>query len=350
MNYFKKEVLRLDPYVPGFQPVGNDYIKLNTNENPFPPSEKVVSSVKKAVDGGLKLYPDPLSSGLVSAAAGFFKVKTSNIMAGNGSDEIISIIFKASLGRADTVAVTFPTYSLYNVLAGVNGAAVKEYFLKEQTEIPEKMIASRAKLIILSNPNAPTGCAFDKADIERLCASNTGSLIVIDEAYADFAENNYLYLIKKHRNVIITRSMSKSFSLAGARLGFAVSCRENIEVLLKVKDSYNVNRLSARAGKAAFEDKAYFAKTVSAIKRNRAYLTINLEKQGYLCLPSQANFVFAKPPHGAEKLVRLMRKKKILIRHFNSGWLRDFVRISVGEQKEMDKFLAESEKINKAEG
>ncbi|MCK9556022.1 histidinol-phosphate transaminase [bacterium] len=346
MNYFKKEVMELDPYIPGFQPAGSDYIKLNTNENPFPPSEKVVSSVKKAANRDLKLYPDPLSTGLVNAAAGFFKVKTCNIMAGNGSDEIISVIFKAVLSRSDTVAITFPTYSLYKVLAEINGASVKEYFLKDQTRIPREMITSDSRLIILSNPNAPTGCVFDKSDIEKLCASNRKSLIVIDEAYADFAENNYLYLIKKYKNVIITRSMSKSFSLAGARLGFAVSCKKNIDILLKVKDSYNVNRLSARAGKSAFEDKEYFSRTVRIVKKNRAYLALNLKKQGYTCFPSQANFVFAKPPCGAEKLAAFMKKKKILIRHFKLRWLRDFVRISVGNRKEIDRFLKESGKIN----
>ncbi|MDD5644154.1 MAG: histidinol-phosphate transaminase [bacterium] len=350
MEYFKKEILELDPYIPGFQPVGNDYIKLNTNENPFPPSPKVLDSVRKYVNRELNLYPDPLCSGLLEEAAKFFKVKSGNIMAGNGSDEVISLIFRACINKGDTVAVTFPTYSLYKVLAEISGASVKEYFLNEQTRIPGAMIFSKAGLIILSSPNAPTGCAFDKRDIEKLCESNRKSLIVIDEAYADFAEENYLYLFKKYNNVIITRSMSKSFSLAGMRLGFAVSRKKNIDVLLKVKDSYNVNRLGAQAGRAAFRDRKYFDRTVRAIKANRAYLARNLEKQGYSCFPSQANFIFAKPPCGAAKLTGFLKKKKILIRHFKSGWLSGYVRVSVGNRKEIGRFLSESRKINKTEG
>ncbi|MCK4947258.1 MAG: histidinol-phosphate transaminase [Candidatus Aureabacteria bacterium] len=354
MSYFRKNIEELKPYIPGFQPGREEFVKLNTNENPYPPSKRVLKVIRDNIGVSLRLYPDPSGAELKSAAARVLGFKVENIIPGNGSDEILSLIFRAVLDKGDKAAITFPTYSLYKVLADIQAAGIEEHRLKQQDRLPASFFKTKAKLIIISNPNAPTGCAFPKKDIEKLCRAQKKALIVIDEAYVDFSTYNCLYMARKYRNVVVTRSLSKSYALAGMRIGLGIANKKTIDMLLKVKDSYNINRLSIKAGKAAMDDRQYFRKIKKNVIKTRLFLDKRLKSMGFETLPSSANFIFAKPPClpdrqavDAKKLTVRLEGKNILVRYFCIGWLKDYIRISVGTMKEIKIFLKKTETLLK---
>ncbi len=344
-NFFRKSIELLSEYVPGFQPKEKGFIKLNTNENPYPPSSKALEILKIEASEALRLYPDPISETLREKIAKTYGFKPDWIFVGNGSDEILNLIVRACLGKGDELWVTDPTYILYEVLANMQEARVTKCSLDENFDLPERINVGKAKLVMISNPNTPTGAFFDKSSLKTICRQAKG-LVVIDEAYADFSKENCLDFVKKFKNVVVTRTMSKSFSLAGLRLGWAIARPEVIQVLMKLKDSYNVNRLSQRAGLAAITDLASMKEAVKRVVRDRDFLTEKLMKLGFKVIPSQSNFLFVKHLSvDALKLYQELYKRKILVRHFNLPKLKNYLRITIGTHQQMVQLVKALEHI-----
>lgn len=338
-SYFRKNIDQMEGYVPGLQPRTGGFIKLNTNENPYPPHQVVISAIKDALGENLRLYPDPLSNILRDKIASVYGVPESWVIAGNGSDDVLNLIGRAVLGKNDRLFITDPTYVLYEVLAKFQEAKIIRCALDENFDLPEKMDVSEAELVMISNPNTPAGTLFKKTKIEAICKKTKG-LVLIDEAYADFAETNCLDLVKKYQNVMITRSLSKSFSLAGLRVGFAIARPRVIETMMKVKDSYNLNRLNQAAGVAALSNLSSMRDAVTRIIRDREFLTQKLQELGFFVLPSQANFIFTRHPrYSALRLYEELLSEKILVRHFNVPRLKEYLRISIGTHQDMVKLV-----------
>lgn len=345
MNPFRSAIVRLRPYAPGFQPSEPGFIKLNTNENPYPPSPKVLDVIEDAAKSRLKLYPDPLSNKLRNRIAAMFGVRPDWVVAGNGSDEILDMIFRAVLGKNDRILITDPTYILYEVLAGFQEASVVTCELEGDFRLPRRIRANNAKLVVLANPNTPTGMSFERSEIEAFCRNNR-AIVVIDEAYADFSDENCMDLVRKYRNVMVTRSLSKSYSLAGLRAGFAVGRPETIREILKVKDSYNLSALSQAGALAALEDHEWMRRNVARVIRDRGFTTRKLSAIGFDVLPSHANFIFAKHrTRDAKRLYELLYRRKILVRHFNRPRLKSYLRISIGTHQDMVRLVKALEEI-----
>lgn len=344
-KFFRTSIENLDAYVPGLQPKGKGFIKLNTNENPYPPSPRVIDILQQTASDILRLYPSPTAGLLREKIAQTFGFKKEWVFVGNGSDEILNLIVRACLGKGDKLWVTDPTYILYEVLANMQEARVIKCPLGEDFQWPKRFDLQGAKLVMISNPNTPTGTFFAKTQISEVCKKTKG-LVVIDEAYADFAQTNCLDFVKKFKNVMITRTLSKSFSLAGLRVGFAVARPEVIQVLMKLKDSYNVNRLSQEAGLAAIEDLNAMKEAVKRVVRDREFLTQRLCGLGFQVIPSQANFIFVKHQHlPALKIYQGLYQRRILVRHLNLPRLKSYLRISIGTHQQMIQLVKELEKI-----
>lgn len=337
-------------YTPGEQPKEKSLIKLNTNENPYPPSQKVEKCLKSLNYDKLRLYPDPLSDELRNTIAKKYRLKKENILIGNGSDEILTIAVRSFVGEKEEIGCFEPTYSLYPVLAKIQNAEIVKVPLdeKDNFEFPEKLAdintelfqnVKNTKLFFITRPNAPTGTAFEIEKIEKFCKIFNG-VVFIDEAYADFADDNCLGLLKKYPNVIIGRTLSKSYSLAGIRLGWAIANKEIIEGMLKVKDSYNVNYITQKLAITALQDQKYFEKIISKIKASRKRLIDALRELKFKVIPSQSNFVLASPPKGnAEKLFKFLRKNNILVRFFPSNITDKYIRITIGTDEEIDTLI-----------
>lgn len=341
-SYFRTAIDLLDGYTPGEQPKTPSLIKLNTNENPYPPSPKVQEFLRSFDASRLRLYPQPLSDDLRVAIADVSSVEPRNVLAGNGSDDILTIITRSFAGEGDKVACANPSYSLYPVLAGLQGATTFEIQLNDDFSLPDNAdeLAKGARILFIARPNAPTGNSFPYAQMERLCSKFDG-ILVIDEAYADFADDNCLSLARTRPNVIVCRTMSKSYSLAGARVGWAIANADLVDGMMKVKDSYNVNRLSQMLAVEAIKDVSHLAETVANIRHTRVLLTGGLAKLGFKVCPSQSNFVFASPPGAdGEGLYIFLRRNNILVRHFPSPRTMAYVRISIGTPEEMEALLS----------
>jgi histidinol-phosphate aminotransferase len=332
-------IRRLKAYVPGEQPKVAGLIKLNTNENPYPPSPRVLRALKKAIDPRLRLYPDPVSLSLRKAIASQFRCGIENVFVGNGSDEILALALRAFAGERRKVGFATPSYSLYPVLVQIQNARPHVVEFGSGYELPVQKFRSDAALTFIATPNAPSGTSIPNKVLARLARRLKGVLLV-DEAYADFADQNASSLFKKFPNVLVTRSFSKSYSLAGMRIGFALGSRPLIEALFKVKDSYNVDRLAQVAAEAAFRDRAYLRKTIRRIRRTRERLAGALRRRGWEVLPSSANFILARPPGGAALAVfRQLRRRKVLVRHFPGKRTGAWLRISVGTDRQIDLLL-----------
>jgi histidinol-phosphate aminotransferase len=347
MNFFRSSVQNLKAYVPGFQPKESGFIKLNTNENPYPPSPLVLNVLKQDAGPKLRLYPDPLSDKLRDQIAALFKVNRRWVIVGNGSDEVLALAIRAVLGKNDKVFITDPTYTLFEVLAKIQEAKIIRCPLNSNFDFPEKLEIKNMKMVMIANPNAPTGILFSRKKIEEICRRTQG-FVLIDEAYVDFAEEHCMNLVKKFKNVIVTRSLSKSFSLAGLRVGFAISRPETIEMMMKLKDSYNVNRLSQEAALVAFKDLKWMKEATKRIIRDREFLSEHLKTLGFTVLPSQANFIFVKHvSRSAIGIFNHLYQRKILVRHFNLPKLKSYLRISIGTHQEMIKLIKTLEEILK---
>ena len=335
---FREAIERMAPYVPGEQPrPGQRLIKLNTNENPYPPSPAVRRAILAHAGAALRLYPPPRADAFVAAASRLYGIPAGQILAGNGSDELLSMIFRAVLARGDRVAYALPTYSLYDTLAAIQEARVAAVPLDPGFAQPLDALArERAQLTIVCSPNSPCGTLAAPDDLDGLARRLGRRLLVIDEAYVDFAETNALALVRRHRNVIVLRTLSKSFSLAGMRLGLLFAQTPVIDQLLKVKDSYNLNLVAIAAGAQALDDAGWMRRNVEKVKRTRALTQERLRKMGFEVPPSSSNFVLARlAGRDMAPITAALRRRGILVRHFPASVFRDAIRISIGTPAEM---------------
>ncbi|HVZ80276.1 MAG TPA: histidinol-phosphate transaminase [bacterium] len=347
-NWFRPNVLKMKGYTPGEQPKKLSVVKLNTNENPYPPSSEVLKAVRQQADFRLRLYPEPTADSLRERLAKVLRWPKDGILVGNGSDEVLSLLFTASVGKGDLVQFPDITYSLYPVLAEIREAKVKEVELEDDWSLDFRKLSPKARLTLWGYPNPPVGNCFPKNEMKAFCKKALG-LVLIDEAYVDFAEEDCLDIARACPNVLILRTLSKSFSLAGARLGFALGHPAVIAQLMKVKDSYNVNRVTQAIGLAAFSPAglADSRKKVKAIQLDRNQLIEDLRNIGFWVADSHANFVLATragyPP--MEDVYKSLKKRGVLVRYFSHPRLRDSLRITVGTPKEDQRLLVELRKL-----
>lgn len=342
MSFFRAAIDNLKPYEPGEQPLpGTKTIKLNTNENPYPPSPWAIREMQALDAESLRRYPDPMSTQARREAAKVYDVPLECIMAANGSDEILAYIARVCLEQGRSLAYPVPTYLLYPILGQMQEAERVEIPYGDDFSLPvERLVEAGAAVTIICSPNNPNGSSAPNRDLEIL-AENLSGLLVIDEAYCDFADHNAMGLVNKYGNVIVLRTLSKGYSLAGLRLGFGVAQPDVIEGILKVKDSYNVGAPAIRIGAAALRDQKYLKETSGKVIKSREALARDLAAFGFRVWPSQSNFLFTSPPDGnAEVLFQYLRRRGILIRHFNRPGIRDKVRISIGTPEENLTLLA----------
>lgn len=350
-RFFSDKYSSLTPYTPGEQPKDQKYIKLNTNESPFPPSP-MAQALAKAEAEKLNLYSDPECRDLVSAAAEMLGVGKDEILFTNGSDEILNFAFMAFCDERHPAVFPDITYGFYSVFAELNNVPYTEIPLREDYTINVDDYIGVGKTVFIANPNAPTGIALPLSEIERIVASNPDNVVVIDEAYVDFGGESAVGLTKKYKNLLVTQTFSKSRSLAGARLGFGIACPELIRDLNTIKYStnpYNVNRMTMAAGVGALKDAEFFTKNCGEIIKTRAWTEAELEKTGFTILPSKTNFIFAKhkAADGGE-IYKKLKENGILVRHFTSERLKDYNRITIGSADEMAALIETLKKILEA--
>ena len=346
--FWNNRTNNLSPYVPGEQPKDRQFIKLNTNENPYPPSPKVIEAIQKAADDRLRLYPDPKCTEFREAIAARYGVKSEQVFAGNGSDEILAFAFGAFFASGEKAAqVLFPdiTYSFYPVYADLWDIPYRTVPLSEDFSINAAGYKIPSGGVVIPNPNAPTGVALALDDILSLAEylEKQEKVFIVDEAYAAFGAQSAVPHINKHPNLLTVHTLSKSASLAGLRVGFAIGDEKLVEGLCRIRDSFNsytLDRLALAGGAAAVSDSAYYDAINRRVIATRERTAQSLRGLGFNALPSSANFLFVKPPQikGAEFFAAL-REKGILVRHFNKDRIADFVRISIGTDEEMDALL-----------
>lgn len=347
-------VAKLHAYTPGLQPAESGWVKLNTNECPYPPSPRVAEALRREIgeDGAaLRLYPNPASAPLRAAVARLHGVAPESVCIGNGSDDILNLLVRAFCGGNSAAGYTVPSYSLYPVLVGMQDGVSEIIPFDRSMRLPvERLAASRARILFLTSPNAPTGVAFSNADLERVLAAFAG-ILVVDEAYAPFAEADAVPLLARHPRLVVTRTLSKAYALAGIRVGYALADPAVIGVLDRLRDSYNVNRLSQAAALAAVGDEEHLRANVARVKATRDRFLGDLTgRRGWFTYPSQANFLFTEPrdargetgPAVARAAYDFLCARKVLVRHFPSHALTaSFLRITVGTDPEM-RVLSES--------
>jgi histidinol-phosphate aminotransferase len=336
---FREKVKAMAGYVPGEQPHDRRYVKLNTNENPYPPSPRVIEALREAIGESLRLYPRPMADELRERAARLYQLKPENVLVGNGSDELLAILMRATIEPGAAVAYPVPTYSLYDTLVTLHdGEAIRIPFPRDFS-LPHELVDADASLVIVCNPNSPSGTQVPPEALRPLLERHD-RLVVFDEAYVDFASTNCLELLAEATNVVVLRTLSKSYSLAGMRIGLALGTAPVIAQLAKVKDSYNVNRLSIVAGAAALRDPRWMEANVRRVRRTRDALARRLVEMGFEVPPSQANFVMARMAgRDLGPLYEGLRRRGVLVRHFRTPDLRDALRITVGTDDEIAVFL-----------
>ena len=347
-RFFSEKYSSLTPYTPGEQPRDQRYIKLNTNESPFPPSSIAQQRAKEELDR-LQLYSDPCCTALTAKAAQVLGIEEDEILFSNGSDEVLNFAFMAFCDESHPAIFPDITYGFYKVFARLNGIPYEEIPLKDDFTIAVKDYVNQNKTIFIANPNAPTGICLSLEQIEAIVKSNPNNVVVIDEAYVDFGGESAIPLTKTYDNLLVIQTFSKSRSMAGARLGFAVGCKALIQDLNTIKYSvnpYNVNRMTMAAGLGALEDADYFRANCQKIINNRTWTTEALQELGFTVLPSTANFVFAKNNAipGKELYLKL-KARGILVRHFATPRLTDFVRVTIGSAEQMSAFISRTKEI-----
>jgi len=345
MGYFRENIENAQAYAPGFQPGGTDVIKLNTNENPYPPSPQVINALSRITPEQLRRYPDPTANAFRQAAAELHEVTPDHIICGNGADGLLRMAFQAFTDHTRPVAYPVPTYSLYPVLARLNNVNAVEVPFDREFNLPPKLAHTNAPLTIVCNPNAPSGTCISKAELACL-ADELAGVLLIDEAYVDFAENDCLSLIRDFDNVIILRSMSKGYSLAGLRFGYAVAQPNLTAGLMKIKDSYNVDAVAIAAAVAAVKDQDYFLQNIRKLKQNRRLLTAQLRALKFQLPDSFANFLLAQSKkNNAEQIYRQLIQRNIYVRYFNQPGLQDKLRITIGTSRQNDTLLLAMQEI-----
>lgn len=347
-KFFSSKYRRLTPYTPGEQPQDMQYIKLNTNESPFQPSEKARAAAAAAA-GALNLYPDPECRTLTEKIAETAGVKPSEALVTNGSDEILNFAFMAFCD--DSCGAAFPniTYGFYSVFAQLYNLDYKEIPLKNDFSVDISDYFRLGRTVFIANPNAPTGIALRRAEIEEIIRNNPDNVVVVDEAYVDFGAESCVPLIHKYPNLLVTQTFSKSRSMAGARLGFGIACEELIRDLNTVKYStnpYNINRMTMAAGIGTLEDVGYAKQNCREIIKTREYTIAALKELGFLCTDSAANFVFAKHPKiGGAEIYKSLRENGILVRWFDRPEISDYNRITIGTAEQMKTLAKTLKKI-----
>lgn len=347
-KFWSKRILTISPYIPGEQPASNDYIKLNTNENPYPPSEKVIEAINNCDKNLLRKYPDNHCGKLTTAISNKYQVSTKNVFIGNGSDEVLAFVFLAFFSDR---SILFPdiSYSFYSVYASIFKVPYLEIPLNADYEIVVEDYRIPNGGVVIANPNAPTGIALDISDIRKLLEYNRNSLVVIDEAYADFSGHSAVPLVEEYDNLLVVQTFSKSRSLAGLRVGYAIGNENLIEALNTVKNSFNSYTLDTIAqigALAAIEDEDYYKATIKKVLNTRKNISASLRNLGFCVLESSANFIFVKHPAvSAEKLYNELKANKILVRYFKKDRIDNFLRITIGTDEEMSILHQEITKI-----
>lgn len=345
MGYFRKNIEDATGYVPGYQPRQTDVVKLNTNENPYPPSPAVVEAVRNITAEQLRRYPDPLAGALREAAAKVNDVEPKNIICCNGGDDLLKIAFGAFCDKDRPAAYPVPTYSLYPVLTRLQGCEKIEIPFDDEFNLPGRLASTQAALTIVCNPNAPSGSFIEIQELASL-ANELKGVLLVDEAYVDFAEDNCSRLIKQFDNLMILRSMSKGYSLAGIRLGYGIAQPDLINGLQKVRDSYAVDAVAIAAATAAIKDRDYFQRTIKKVKQQRAKLTEQLRKLGFTVPDSSSNFMLAKCKNcPAREIYDKLAEQNIYVRYFDVSGLDDKLRITVGTEEQNNKLLEALSKI-----
>lgn len=348
-RFLSPEARRCAPYTPGEQPRDQQYIKLNTNESPFPPSPRVLEALSRAEAEKLYLYSDPTCAALNGAIAKRYGLRPENVISGNGSDEILAFAFRAFCGEGRPAAFADITYGFYEAQAALFGLEARRVPLREDFSLNVEDYLDFPGTVVIANPNAPTGMTVPVPEIRRLLETNRDRVVVVDEAYVDFGAESCVPLVREYENLLVTQTMSKSRSLAGGRIGFALGSAELIADLNRVKYSfnpYNVNRLSLLAGAAAVEDEAYFQSCCRAVRDARAWTTEALEARGFTVLPSSANFIFARSgriPGG--ELYRRLKENGVLVRWFDKDRIRDFCRITIGSREQMEALVKRIDRL-----
>jgi len=341
MNEFTRpSVAAMKGYVPGFQPdPSENYLKLNSNENPYPPSSRVREVLRNTVYEDLRIYPDPISLDLRRRLGALYGFSPDQILCGNGSDEILNIIARTFAGPGEAVGFHEPTFPLYRVLATINGNEILSTTVREPYDNPA-MPPEKAKVFFLANPNSPVGFGLARALVTEMARRSQG-IFVVDEAYAEFSEENSLNLVREMGNVIVVRTVSKSYSLAGARLGYAIAHEKWIAEMLKVKDPFNVTRLTQAVVAAALEDQKYFREKIRQVVNTREWFFAEAKTMGYRIVPSRANFLFPQPPQKGrgKSFFEALLRRKILARYYDEEGLRDGVRLTIGTREEMERVL-----------
>ncbi|MDD3335057.1 MAG: histidinol-phosphate transaminase [Eubacteriales bacterium] len=348
-DFLRPALQALEPYIPGEQPQTKGYIKLNTNESPFPPSPKVLDALDREQVSQLNLYSDPTNMPLKRAIAEYYGLKREQVFVGNGSDEVLAFSFLAFADEEHPATMPEISYGFYPVFAKL--FQVKPHFipLNDDFTVPVEKFCGVGTTVVLANPNAPTAIGLSLEDVEKIVSSNREHVVLIDEAYVDFDGETALPLLKEYPNLLIVRTFSKSRNLAGARLGYALAGEALINDLERVRGSfhpYNINRLSMLAGIEAMKDSDYFARCRRQIVLQRTETAEELEKLGFQLTRSSANFLFVKPPllSGGEYYQRL-KEKGVLVRYFDSPKLREYVRVSIGSKEQMRQFLLKTREI-----
>ena len=349
-RFFSDKYSCLEAYTPGEQPKDMQYVKLNTNESPFPPSKRAQEYAAGAAQC-LQLYCDPECTALTREFAKLYGIAEDEVIFTNGSDDALNFAFMAFCDDAHPAAFPDITYGFYPVFAELNHVPYEEIPLSDDFTIDVGDYCGIRKTIFIANPNAPTGIALSLSEIERIVASNPDNVVIVDEAYVDFGAESAVGLIRRYDNLLVTQTFSKSRSLAGGRLGMAIANKELIRDLNTIKYStnpYNINSMTQAAGVGTLLDDAYSRRNCAVIAKNRGYLTAELEKLGFVHTPSAANFVFVRHPDcGGEKLYLELKQRGVLIRHFTKERIRDYNRITVGTAEEMSALVAATEDILK---
>ncbi len=342
-RFFTESLSALEPYTPGEQPQDQRYLKLNTNESPFPPSPMVAQKITKEEIDKLRLYPDPGCRGLCQAIAETCEVEPEQVMVGNGSDENLAFAFRAFCDETHGVAFPDITYGFYPVWAKLFHIPALEIPLEEDFSLNPERYYGLNRTIVIANPNAPTGLALSPEQIEGILKANPDHVVVIDEAYVDFGGESCVPLVNQYDNLLVVRTFSKSRSLAGGRLGFAIGNPQLIADLNRVKFSlnpYNINRLTLLAGEACLGDTAYFSQCVREIEKNRQWTAQRLKELGFTLTDSKANFVFAQTPRMEGKaLYQALKQKGVLVRRWDQDRIANWLRISIGTDKQMRCFI-----------
>ncbi|WP_049723983.1 histidinol-phosphate transaminase [Gilvimarinus polysaccharolyticus] len=351
MSKFWSDVVRqVEPYVPGEQPKITGLIKLNTNESPYPPSPQVAKTIDRDAIDQLRLYPDPSATELSQAVADYYQLEANQVFVGNGSDEVLAQLFMAFFQGRGTLLYPDISYSFYPVYCQLFGVPAQKIPLRADFSLALEDYHGEAAGVIFPNPNAPTGMGLALTEIEALLRARPNTLVVVDEAYIDFGGQTAASLVPHYDNLLVVQTFSKSRALAGLRVGFALGQRDLIEGLERVKNSFNsypLDRLAQRAATAAIQDDDYFHECCGKVVATRNRMADALLALGFSVLPSQANFIFAKPPASvtAEAMAAQLREKKILVRYFKQARISDYLRISVGTDEQTDVLLAALESL-----